>query len=212
MNTLKQINTHFYDTNGDDVVVKIATKPFINGGIDDVVNWMVQYQYANVNMEDSDTGDTFFFLACLNNPNDDLIKWLIETGEVDLNYENYHGENVIDYLCVNSFNSEFIENRIKILLDYHTFDFNKVNYKGESKFEHICITGNYNIVKHLVEKKLVNPNLNMFLTIQQKLSTIINDHLNISTNLNKYCEGLQLINNYLRMQSKRFIYNSKIVF
>jgi len=222
MKTLTQINTRFCDTNGDSIAVKLATKPFVTGNIDDVVNWMVKYQYANVNMEDYNTGDTFFFLACLNNPNDDLIKWLIETNEVDPNYENYLGQNVIDFLCANYANSttstnvttgthnEFIENRIKLLLSLYNFDFNKVNYSGQTKFEQICLTGNSNIVRHLVESNLVNIDINMYSTIRKKLSTIIRDlttqdqstadHSNLITT----STNLHLIINYLDSYAKQF--------
>jgi hypothetical protein len=107
------INTIFTDSNNDNINVKISTKPFINGSIDDIIDWMVRYQFANIDMEDTKTGETPFFLACRYNTNDNLIKWLIQTDETTLTFENKYKMNVINYLKKHNCDC----NRINLLLE-----------------------------------------------------------------------------------------------
>ena len=91
------IYTIFSDTNGDTLKVKLETKPFISGSIDSVIDWMVSNPIGNVDMEDIKSQETLFFLACKHNPNNELIKWLVESGETQLDFVNSQNENVFEY-------------------------------------------------------------------------------------------------------------------
>lgn len=144
------INALFSDSNGDSIRVKIDTKPFIYGDIDDIINWMVLNQIATVDMEDIKTGITPFFLACQYNPNDDLIKWLIQTHETNLSFKNNKKLNVIEYLIRSKFNSQIISNRIKYILDFQKFDYNEKNDLDDTLFEQLCYSGYLDIVNILV--------------------------------------------------------------
>ncbi len=120
---IKHINTYFTDVNNDSIKVKLDTKPFIDGNVDDIVNWMVKHQFGNVNMEDNKTGETPFFIACLHNKSDDMVEWLITSKEANLLYQNRYGECVIKYMLRSKFNSKTVTNRIKLLLKYYPYDF-----------------------------------------------------------------------------------------
>jgi len=115
------INTIFTDLNNDNIRIKLKTKPFINGTIDDIIDWLVLYPIANADMEDIKTGETPFFLACRYNLNDDLIKWFIQLDETNLNLKNKHNMSVIDYLSNHKSNSDKVDilNRIKLLSDFN---------------------------------------------------------------------------------------------
>lgn len=144
------INAIFTDSNADSVKVKLVTKPFISGTIDDVINWMVLNQIATVDMEDIKTGITPFFLACQHNPNDDLFKWLIQTHETDLKFKNKKNINVIEYLLRSEFNSPVISNRIKYILHNQKFDYTEKNNLGDTLFDLLCYSGYLDIVNMLV--------------------------------------------------------------
>jgi len=117
------INTIFTDLNNDNdnIRIKLKTKPFINGSIDDIIDWMVLYPHANADMEDIKTGETPFFLACRYNSNNDLIKWFIQLDETNLNFKNKHNMSVIDYLSNHKSDSDKVDipNRIKLLSDFN---------------------------------------------------------------------------------------------
>jgi hypothetical protein len=115
------INTIFTDLNNDNIRIKLKTKPFINGSIDDIINWMVLYPHANADMEDIKTGETPFFLACRYNSNNDLIKWFIQLDETNLNFKNKHNMSVIDYLSNHKSDSDKVDipNRIKLLSEFN---------------------------------------------------------------------------------------------
>ncbi len=211
------MNTAFSDENGDEIIVKISTEPFVKGNINDVINWMVKYQYGHVNMEDNDGGYgyTFFFIACLHNPNDDLIKWLIETNEADLDYENYFGLNVIEFLAFNikyfdKAYEEFIEKRAKLILDMHTFDFNKKDNDSITKFQKICRNGNYKIVKHLVTNNHVKLDLQIINDTVNNLNQLINQLKPYSSGYSKFIEKLKVIINYLNQLANNFVTQTDI--
>jgi hypothetical protein len=111
----ENINTIFTDSNNDKIKIKLKTKPFINGTIDDIIDWLVLYPIANADMEDIKTGETPFFLACRYNLNDDLIKWFIQLDETNLNFKNKYNMSVIDYLIKHNVDS----NRINLLQQFN---------------------------------------------------------------------------------------------
>ena len=145
----KYINALFSDSNGDTIKVKLSTQPFVSGSIDTVVNWMVSNPIGNVDMPDIKSGLTLFFLACRYNPNDDLIIWLIETGETNLGFVNSNGDSVLEYLAKSVFNSPQISSRIKLLLKYHSFEFDRKNKFGDTLFEIFCYSGYLDVIQQI---------------------------------------------------------------
>lgn len=145
------IHTIFSDSNGDSIKVKLETKPFISGSIDSVINWMVSNPIGNVDMTDIKSHDTLFFLACKYNPNDQLITWLVETGETKLNFVNSQGDNVIEYLAKSAFNSPEISSRIKLLLKlgFEQFDLSKPNKHSDSLFDIFGYSGYIDVIEYV---------------------------------------------------------------
>lgn len=148
------INTLFKDFNGDSVKIKLKTAPFISGSVDDIVNWMISNPIGNIDMEDLTTGITLFFLACRYNPNDEVITWLIETGETKLDFINSKKENIIEYLAKTEFNSPRISSRIILLLKYILFDVNYKNYFGDTFLDIFCYSGYVDVIDHVVKKEI----------------------------------------------------------
>ena len=161
------IHTFFSDSNGDSVKLKLETKPFISGSIDSVVNWMVSNPIGNVDMSDIKSHQTLFFLACKHNPDDELIKWLVQTGETNLNFVNSQGENVIEYLAKSAFNSPQISSRIILLLKlgWDKFDMNKPNKYSDSLFDIFCYSGYLDVINYVLS--------NGYEPSQEKLSRLI---------------------------------------
>lgn len=150
----KIINTIFTDFNCDSVKLKLNTEPFINGSINDVTNWMVKNPLGNVDMKDVKTGITLFFLTCRYNKNDDLIIWLIENKETNLNFTNSNGENILEYLSKCEFNSPLISSRIILILKYHSFDTTIKNQFGDTIFDILCYSGYTDVIKYLFDNGL----------------------------------------------------------
>ena len=167
------INALFSDSNGDSVKVKINTKPFITGSIDDIVNWMVANQIATVDMEDTKTGVTPFFLACRHNPNDDLFKWLIQTQETNLSFKNKKNLNVIEYLIRSEFNSPTLSHRIKYILNNKKFDYMAKNNLGDTLFDQFCYSGYLDIVSILVTHGAIYLSPDKIEIIIKKINKII---------------------------------------
>jgi len=143
-----QIDVLFKDLNGNSSQIKLDTKPFIFGSVDSVVNWMVANPIGNVDMPDITqwAGVTLFFLACRYNPNNELIIWLIESGETKLQFTNSEGDTVLEYLAKSEFNSPEISTRIKLLMSYHLFDLDRQNKYNDSLFDILCYSGYVDIV------------------------------------------------------------------
>lgn len=164
------INILFTDVNGDCIRVKLDTKPFISGSINSVINWMVSNPIGNVDIPDIKSGITLFFLACRYNPNDELITWLIESNETQLDFINPEGDNVIEYLVKSDFNSPEISSRIKLLMKYHSFDLDKKNKHGDSLFDILCYSGYVDIVQYILSN-----GYELGQEKQTKLLTLINE-------------------------------------
>jgi hypothetical protein len=150
MNIPSQINVLFKDTNGNSTEIKLDTKPFISGSVESVINWMVSNPIGNVDMEDITSNVTLFFLACRYNHCDNLITWLIESEETQLNFTNSEGENVLDYLAKSEFNSPEISSRIKLLMKYYSFDLEKKNKYGDSLFDILCYSGYTDVIQYIL--------------------------------------------------------------
>ena len=147
-----QIDVLFKDLNGNSSQIKLDTKPFIFGSVDSVVNWMVANPIGNVDMPDITqwAGVTLFFLACRYNPNNELIIWLIESGETKLQFTNSEGDTVLEYLAKSEFNSPEISARIKLLMSYHLFDLDRQNKFNDSLFDILCYSGYVDIVQGIL--------------------------------------------------------------
>jgi hypothetical protein len=170
------INTFFRDANGDSIKIKLETKPFVSGSVDSVINWMVSNQIGNVDMEDIKSYETFFFLACKHNPSDELITWLVETGETKLDFVNSQGENVLEYLGKSAFNSPQISSRIKLLLNlgWDKFDLNKQNKFSDSIFDIFCYSGYLDVINYCFSKGF-EPSQERIARLIQKINNIINE-------------------------------------
>jgi hypothetical protein len=168
------INTIFKDANADSVTIRLETKPFISGTIDSVINWMVSHQIGNVDMQDTKSHETFFFLACKYNPNDELITWLVETGETKLDFVNSQGENVLEYLAKSAFRSPHISSRIKLLLNlgWDKFDLNKPNKFDDSIFDIFCYSGYSDVINYCFSKGF-EPSQEKIARLIQKINFII---------------------------------------
>jgi ankyrin repeat protein len=142
-----QIDVIIKDVNQDCIQLKLDTEPFISGSIKSVVNWMVLNPLGNVDISDIQSGITLFFLACRYNPNNELIIWLIESGETKLNFTNSEGDTVLEYLAKSEFNSPEISSRIKLLMNYHLFDLDRQNKYNDSLFDILCYSGYVDIVQ-----------------------------------------------------------------
>ena len=145
------ITALFTDSNEDSIKVKLETKPFISGFINSVINWMVSNPIGNVDMEDIKSHETFFFLACKYNPNNELIIWLVETGETQLYFVNSKDENVFEYLAKSAFNSPQISSRLILLikLGFNKNNFDKNNKFGDSLFDILCYSGYIDVIKYI---------------------------------------------------------------
>ncbi len=170
------INTFFRDANADSVKIKLETKPFVSGSIDSVVNWMVSNPIGNVDMEDNKSHETLFFLACRYNSSDELITWLVETGETNLNFVNSQGENVLEYLGKSAFNSPQISSRIKLLLSlgWDKFDLNKPNNFSDSIFDIFCYSGYLDVINYCFSKGF-EPSQEKLTQLIQKINNIITE-------------------------------------
>jgi hypothetical protein len=168
------INAIFKDENFDCAKVKLETKPFVSGSIDSVINWMVSNPIGNVDMEDIKSHETFFFLACKHNPSDELITWLVETGETNLNFVNSQGENILEYLGKSAFNSPQISSRIKLLLNlgWEKFDLNKPNKFSDSVFDIFCYSGYTDVINYCFLKGF-EPSQERIARLIQKINNII---------------------------------------
>ena len=202
MSCPKNIKTYFTDQNNDSILLNINTDAFAFGTINDIINFMVKNPLANTTTENHKTGDTLFFYASEYNPNDDVIQWLINSDEYDINYRNSCGENVIEYLIKSKFNSDKIYSRIKFILDMGLFDINQKNNSNESLLEIASYCGYLQLVKFLIGNGFIYDK-EMIQIIIKKLDSICvgecDDYFSLNDkNKEKYLNTLNPIIDYLK--------------
>ncbi|MFM2343864.1 MAG: hypothetical protein RLZZ210_472 [Pseudomonadota bacterium] len=93
-------------------------------------------------------GNNALHLACMNNHDTEVIKYLIESGKFDLNATNLYGHNALHLACMNNHDTEVI----KYLIESGKFDLNATNTYGNDALHLACMHNHdTEVIKYLIE-------------------------------------------------------------
>jgi hypothetical protein len=94
-------------------------------------------------------------LACWENTNLEIIKYLVENQKMNINHTNNNGDNCLTMACWGNINLEII----KYLIENQKMDINYTNKSGNNCLTLACSENtNLEIIKYLVENQKMNIN------------------------------------------------------
>ena len=100
-------------------------------------------------------GQNLLHLACKNNTNLEIIKYLIETNKFNLNEKTKDGDNLLHLACINNTNLEII----KYLIETNKFNLNEKTKDGDNLLHLALLNDNcLKIIQFLMEIKELDVN------------------------------------------------------